>query len=87
MSVAAAVPCSPFTVTCSRFPLLRYDQSMQLSIDELISSGRTVIIAISGSTMHGVIKSNIDGFLMVEVDNQGPRLVNLAMVVQIIPRK
>ncbi len=59
---------------------------MSLSIDELIKSGQHVIIAISGTTMHGIIRSNIDGFLMVDVDSQGPRLVNLSQVEQIIPK-
>ena len=67
-------------------PLQCYYQCMSLSIDEMIKSGQHVIIAMSGTTMHGVIKSSVDGFLMVEVDNQGPRLVNLSQVEQIIPK-
>lgn len=59
---------------------------MSLSIDELIKSGQHVIIAISGTTMHGVIKGNTDGFLVVDVDSQGPRLLNLTQVEQIIPK-
>ncbi|MCB1216358.1 MAG: hypothetical protein R3F46_01610 [bacterium] len=60
---------------------------MSSYIEQYIRDASPVILAISGSTVHGVIKGSDGGFLLVEVDSQGPRLLNLALVEQIIPKQ
>ncbi|MCB1220791.1 MAG: hypothetical protein H7A35_05125 [Planctomycetales bacterium] len=59
---------------------------MSSYIDEYIQSGQGVIISVSGQPIHGVIKGSDNGFLLVDVDNQGPRLLSIAHVEQIIPK-